>query len=223
MLHCFSRDLDIKEREVLNKEMSYLLKQKDRYFRLTLILVLFGLVGGTMLALRQAQHDPGLGYLAFAVVGLYIGIFLWVYFRNVKDNINRILELQAALGAGKVRVTHCRSERMVGFPELEDEGAEYFFEVEKDKIFFIGGQEYYSNSKFPNTDFELIEIVNPAQQVVYFDIYCYGKKLFPLRMIDESFKRQLLAASYYPQDGDILPGSFDDLEHTLLKKISEGL
>lgn len=217
MIHFYSRPLEERERQALSGEMTYLLKQKDRFFRLILLLVLCGLVLGVMLAILQAQKNPVLGYWAFGAVGLYIGIFLWVYFSNTREHINRILELQRALETGQVKMTHCQCARLVTLPGIRDDGAEYFFEIAEDKILFLSGPGYSDHAGFPNSDFELIEIFNADGENLYFDIDCHGDFLLPERILGQDFKKRFLASACCLRDGDIIEGRLDDLE-TLLSE-----
>ncbi|MFA5261542.1 MAG: hypothetical protein WC450_09965 [Candidatus Omnitrophota bacterium] len=215
MIHSYTRPLDARERISLSGEMTYLLKQKDRFFRFTLFLVLCGLVLGVMLAILQAQKNPVLGYWAFGAVGLYIGVFLWVYFSNTRDHIHRILELQRAMETGQVKMTHCQSSRLVTLPEIEDEGVEYFFEIAEDRILFLSGPGYSDHHDFPNSDFELIEIFNADGENLYFDIACHGDFLLPEKTLGQDFKKRFLASDCCLRDGDIIEGRLDDLEALL--------
>ena len=126
MINSYLRPLDEREKTLLAGEMAYLLRQKDRFFRFTLILVLCGLVLGVMLALLQAQRNPVLGSLAFGTVGLYIGVFLWVYFSNTRENVNRVLDLQTAMEAGQVKVTHCSARVALRCRKLTMRGRNIF-------------------------------------------------------------------------------------------------
>ncbi|HPB67794.1 MAG TPA: hypothetical protein PLT76_05370 [Candidatus Omnitrophota bacterium] len=215
MIHSDTRPLDEREKRTLSDEMIYLLQQKETFFRFTLILVLCGLVLGVMLAILQAQKNPVLGYWAFGAVGLYIGIFLWVYFGNTRDNMNRILELRTAMETGLVKVTHCQCSRVVALPEIAEEGPGFFLEVAEAKILFLGGPGYADHPDFPNSDFELIEICDANGKNLYFDIYCRGDSLIPEKTLDRNFKKRCLAAGCYPQDREILEGRLDDLETRL--------
>jgi len=172
---------------------------------------------GAPLALGQARNDPGLGALAFGTVAVYGLIVLYVYFREIGAHRARLRIVSSAVdGPGVVRVTRCRIERMVAVEEMEDEGPEHFFEVEAGTTYYVGGQHFGGEPGFPSTDFEIVEGFDGRGAPVSFEIRCHGRPLEPVRTIPVGTKLAMLSSGRYPEDGDLLDCTLDDIEATIL-------
>jgi hypothetical protein len=173
-------------------------------------------LAGVPLALWQATKDPNLGYLAFATMGIYTVIIWWVYWKNGGETRRHLRSLARALEVDRVAVTQCQSSEMVEAEELEDEGAEFFFQVEPGKIFCVRGQQYYATRRFPNTDFELVEIWGDDRPVSW-TIVCHGTKLNPIRTISKADKEWLIKSERYPEDLEVIDGKLGELEEIILR------
>ena len=82
---------------------------------------------------------------------------------------------------------------------------------------YLGGQQYYPTSKFPNTDFEVVEILGKENIPVTFDTYCYGQKLKPKRIIEKEVKLKMLNSFHYPENFDIIHGTIEGIEQRILE------
>lgn len=154
-------------------------------------------------------------YLGFGVVLVYVGIMLWVYWDSIRTTRRRVAQLQGTLTKNQVQVIHVQTEEMVELIEIEDEGAGYFFQVTPNKVLYLGGQEYYPTGKFPNSDFELVTIVDANDLPIAFQIVCHGQKLKPSRTIDKTAKLKLLDSDRYSQDLEVITGRLEKIEEVL--------
>lgn len=218
MIRNEERDLDARTLESLEAERAELETRLRRFRRLAFGSVALVLVVGIPLAIRQWGGDPTLGILAFATVGVYAGIVLWVYVTETPAQRERLAGLTAALegGVGRSRVTRCTSRRVVAVEELDDEGPGYFFEVGPEEVYYLGGQHFELDLPFPNDDFEIVEGYDGEGRPVSFEVRCHGRALRPERTISLEVKLEILAADGYPEDGDLLPCGLDDVEDWLL-------
>jgi len=96
---------------------------------------------------------------------LFISVFRSFYRQN-KGSSRMVTVLNDALAGGTARVETIRSTRFIEVEELEDEGACYLFEIDDGRPFLIFGQEYYSDSQFPSTDFSLVDILDANRNPV---------------------------------------------------------
>lgn len=218
MIEVRERGFEDGERRALDQERRDLLRRKRRFDRFVVISVVVVLAAGIPLALGQGRQDPGLGILAFATVAAYVIIVLVVYLREGAGFRQRLATLDGMAGGGRVRVTRCRAERVVAMEEIEDEGPEYFFEVEPSRVYYVGGQQYDLGTGFPNSDFEIVEGHDAAGRPVFFEVRCHGAPLRPVRTIPAAVKLDMLAGERYPGDGDLLECALDDVETHILKE-----
>jgi len=216
MLKHYERGLSESEGRWIQKDVRSGRTRIRRYLWFSLISSIVVCLAGVPLALWQATKDPNLGYLAFGTMGIYTVIIWWVYWKNGGETKRHLRSLKRALEVNRVHVTHCQSSEMVEAEELEDEGAEYFFQVESGKILCLCGQQYYATRRFPNADFELVEIWTDDHPVSW-TIVCHGAKLTPTRTISKADKERLLRSEGYPKDMEVIDGRLDQLEEIILR------
>lgn len=205
------------ERRSLSAELEELRAVRRRFGRFVLVSVVLILVVGVPLALGQWRKEPGLGMLAFGTVGVYALIVLYVYAREAGVHRDRVRTLAGVMsGEGVVRVTRCRSRRVVAFEEMEDEGPGYLFEIEPSEVYYVGGQQFYLDDAFPNEAFDIIEGFDGRGRPVLFEVRCLGEPLLPERTISAAVKLEMLERDVHPEDGDRIPCSLDDVERFLL-------
>jgi hypothetical protein len=152
---------------------------------------------------------------SYIVVGSWLVITvllgLWVavseYFRRRKLRI----VLSRTRDSGQVREVRIVASDVVEFEEEEDEGACYAFQVAEDKILFVQGQEFYASPRFPNSDFALVNVLDPSGHSVDFFIRKDGVKLMPIRTVRADVKRQLCLPAHL----QIVPGKLAQLEQLL--------
>jgi len=106
---------------------------------------------------------------------------------------------------------------MVEIEEVEDEGPCYAFQVNDERIVFVEGQDFYPSARFPNTDFELVEIHDGAGKLVSMVIDKHGEKLTPLRRVSAEGQLQL----YRPAHLATVPGRLVDIEDILAAPAAE--
>ena len=130
----------------------------------------------------------------------------------LQDKLHQIVD--DILEKDTAKVIHCSSSKMIEFEEIEDEGAQYLFQVEENKIFHISGQEFYETSFFPSNDFELITIMGPGKnQILDFHIHCIGHKLSPIMTVPRDVKKEYV--DKICELPEIIDGNIENLDSVM--------
>ncbi|NLD35810.1 MAG: hypothetical protein GX654_02990 [Desulfatiglans sp.] len=219
MIQSLTRPINEKEKRFLRLKIRELSKHIDESPVLLKLLkqVCFGFgISGFLCFLGSISTDDQPPFWFYLLIFIVPGLVwtLWFFIKKMKDEkaiISRIQTYKDASNNGTVKVTRIKTDRMFEAEEYEDEGACYFFEVEKDKVFLIMGQEYYSTTNFPNSDFSIIEIIDTKGQLVDSIIEKQGKKLKPLRLIPREDKIKIDLTN----DNKLIPCSLDHIESYL--------
>ena len=162
------------------------------------------------------------------VLGIYALILIvicgWAMLEDECKLRKRRREWDQALETDKVRETKVESDRVWFYDEIEDEGPVYLFELRQGGLVaLLGGQEFYPDPRFPNTDFSIIEILSPTGQPMDMLIKKRGRKLQPEKLVRSEDRQEepmlwekmegVLLAS--PGPVGLLSGSLDDVEKYL--------
>jgi hypothetical protein len=215
MIQSYTRSITAHERGRLENDAAALLQGRVHLLRLSAVLSALVLIVGGPYFLHKARQEPGLIYLALATVGVYLFVIWWVYREQVGERKATAETLFKAIDASTARVVHCRSDRFVAVEEVEDEGADYYFQVEDQLLLHLCGQQYDASERFPSDDFEIVEILDAAGNPTWCDIDTRGRKLTPTKVLRAEIRDPLLNAGRYPEDRVLVRGSIDDLEHRL--------
>jgi hypothetical protein len=213
MFEQYERSLLPQEKRLLAQKISLRRKQRNASLRRSFFVSFGGasaLAALVLLASDASHYVAGLFFL-----GLGLTMWLWVGFSSKSEFSKSVAELEDALSRNTASVTHIASQEMIEFEEIEDEGACYAFQILENKIIFVCGQDFYSSSKFPNTDFEIIEVFNSREKLVEGFIEKKGVLLAPFRKISAGIKKTLVQ----PEHLAVIEGQLDKVE-TILKSAS---
>jgi hypothetical protein len=222
MYELIERKLNDKEIRLLELRIRGYEKQVHPLYRVILIsgLLGYGTTGLIVLAgnLLSANKTPfWFTLLIFAGVGTFLFVSVCLSkLRQDKQNRVIISALSDSLQNRTAAEEIVKSDRMIEVRELEDEGACYLFEVEDRKLLLLFGQEYYPGTKFPSTDFSLIQILDSKKNTVEFFIEKRGEKLKPYRTISsrDRFKQII------PYDQKFINCGIDELEEHLTQNFT---
>jgi hypothetical protein len=218
MIQFEEREFGDAELGPLREEMAEVSAVKRRFDRFILVSLVPIVAVGVPLALGQARKDAALGVLAFGMVAVCALSMGYAYVREIGAHRRLLRVLEEAMDdQGRVKVTHCRTERMITMEEVEDEGPEYFFEVDPGRVYYVGGQHFDVGPDFPSTDFEVVEGFDGRGRPVHFEVRCHGRRLEPLWTIPRDVKLRMLAGGCYPVDGDLLDCALEDVERVILE------
>jgi len=194
MYELIERKLNDKEIRLLKSRIRRHEKQVRPSYRTALIsgLLGYGAAGLIVLAGNLLSKDKTPAWftmLIFFGAGSFLFLSLFSSLsRQNRDSRRMIAVLKDALAGGSARAETISCKRFIEVEELEDEGACYLFEVDDKRLFLLFGQEYYSDAKFPSTDFSLVDILDANSNPVDSYLEKRGEKLKPCRVISASDK-----------------------------------
>jgi hypothetical protein len=169
--------------------------------------------GVLMLLTLRFSDAPVAAVVGFwALMTLLFTLWIGMPWRRLMRGQIPILE--DALAANRARELRLRSNRVVEFEEVEDEGACYAFDRDGSSSIVITGQEFYEDDDFPNTDFSLIEVLGTSGTAVDVLLAKSGRKLTPERVIPASVKN----AFELPDHLEVLPAPLDRIESALRRR-----
>jgi hypothetical protein len=163
-----------------------------------------GLWGLMMIATLLDKKGPS--WYASLLIGLSIAlpISLWSYLSLRPKLFADVCRVESALRRNEARVIRIQSQAMVEFEEVEDEGACYAFQLDKHRIVFVSGQDFYPSARFPNADFSLVSIYGDDNIMVEAFIEKQGNRLQPLRCVSSEQKSRMMIPSHLETiEGDL--------------------
>jgi len=209
MIDEFTRPLSQAERRTLESQAARFERDRPRLKR-SMQLSAVGVIGVLWLLTLLASNTDWRIITAFwAVLGGVIGYWAW---REQASGINQRLDaIRSALVRNQADVVRIQSDAVVEFEEMNDEGAAYAFQTEENAIALVVGKEFYSDARFPNTDFSVIRVYDGRGELAEFWVSKDGEKLEPIRRIDATTKRRLRL----PDSFAVVRGRLADLERIL--------
>ncbi|WP_315817878.1 hypothetical protein [Paraflavitalea speifideaquila] len=210
----FNRPLQDKELAILYQQLAQLQKRAKKDTRVLVIWTLLALVIGAIVFPGMKTQAEIL--LLLGTVAACIGIGVWVTLEGrLKLNKER-----NSIGFLKqkniVTVVEVSSDRYYELEEQEDEGVHYLFQLDNNKVFSFGGQDFYPDKQFPSDKFEIVEGRGIKNEVLLLEVFNYGTKIEPSKIITGQTKWDLLGLSDYP-DPDRLTVKEGTIEEFLQK------
>ena len=162
-------------------------------------------IGGIIIAVFI---HPDLWLLLVVTVLVFEGIGLWIFLQERNNGQKELKQIKYLKTANRVTSIKVQTKEFYELTEEEDEGVYYLFQIAPDKILSFGGQDFYSNKKFPNSDFEIVEGKGENGQIVLLETYSHGEKIKPVKKIRGKEKRELLA-KINPDEFQIFDGRLE--------------
>jgi len=160
--------------------------------------------------LPRPSPAAGMWSIGILLAGCLSGAFLF-FRRRSRAAYDRDLAAGRARYADDLQARQLEEWRVrivdaLQVDEVEDEGAQFFLELEDGRILFVMGQYLWDaddeSPRFPNREL-LITRLPHAQDI--FDMKCLGE-YFPPSAQRAPFTGEEYAGERVPQDGQILPG-----------------
>jgi hypothetical protein len=184
------RELTEQEIKTLDNRVREIAKGHTRLTRFLLIWTGTCLVGGGIIALFM---KPDLLLLLAVTVLVFVGIGVWTFFQERNKGLKGLKQIEYLRTVNRVTSIKVQTKDFYELTEEEDEGVYYLFQITPDKILSFGGQDFYSNKKFLNSDFEIVEGKGEDGQIILLETYSHGDKIKPLKKITGKEKWDLLA------------------------------
>ena len=166
-----------------------------------------GVLGLLTLAASDAPQPMVVLFWTLAAIGFTI----WMGITGSQEAHRQTARLRDALVQNRARGVRVKSDRVVEFDEIEDEGACYAFAVDEERVIFVLGQEFYANESFPNDDFSIVDVLSSSNLVADTLIVTDGHKLEPGRIIPSATKDAL----EIPDHLQVVSGRIEDIERLL--------
>jgi hypothetical protein len=199
------RELSGQEVKTLDKREKEITKRHTRLTRFVLIWTGTCIAGGIVIAIFM---NPNLWLLLSVTVLVFAGIGLWIFFQERNKGQKELKQIQYLRTINRVTSIKVKASEYYELTEEEDEGVYYLFQITPDKILSFGGQAFYSNKKFPSSDFEIIEGKGEHGQIVLLETYSHGDKIKPLKKIKGKEKWDLLE-KINPDEFQIIDGRLE--------------
>ena len=142
--------------------------------------------------------DPKSVFILFLTIAAYIGIGFWIVIENRIKEHRRRNSIVFLKKKNLVTAVEVNSSTFYLLEEDDDEGLFYLFQLENDKVFSFGGQDFYESDRFPNNKFEIVEGRGVKNEILILETFLYGDKIKPQKVISGKEKWNLLNSNYYP-------------------------
>lgn len=211
MIDEFTRPLSRAERRTLESQARRFERDRPR-LRRAILWSAVGVIGSFwLLTILASDTDWRIITAFWFVLGGFIGLWAW---RGQARGISRRLGvIRSALDRNQADVVRIRSDAVVEFEEIEDEGAAYAFQAGENVIVFLVGQELSPDARFPNPDFSVIRVYDGRGNLAEFWVSKQGERLDPVRRIDGTVRKGLVVPDCFA----IVEGQLDELERLLAR------
>jgi uncharacterized membrane protein len=211
----FERPLKDKEIKILNHRLAQFDKRFKGQIKFLIIWTLLALIVGTIAFFKMDTKEDVI--ILIVTVAIYIGIGVWVVAEQCFKQNNERKSIEYLKSKNLVTAIEVNSDKFYELKEEEDEGAYYLFQLDNNKVFSFGGQDFYPNKKFPNNKFEIVEGRGIKNELLLLETFCYGKKIKPTRIIEGKEKWNLFNNPNYPDPEKltVANGKIEDYVHTV--------
>lgn len=148
----------------------------------------------------------------WVVTGFWLGISgviaLWARWQQMRVTRACTATFRSAMVRSEAEVIHVMAEGAVGLGDADDDSGGVAVGLAGDRILFLMGPAFGETSRFPNTDFELIEVLDESDRPVELLIAEWGDPLQVQRRVP-------LRGMRVPEHLDVVTGSLEDLEAIL--------
>jgi hypothetical protein len=199
------RELRAQEIQTLEKRSRQINKRRSRLTKFVLVWTTTCFVAGAIIAIFM---NPNLWLLLAVTVFIFAGIGLWTFLQEQGRGQKELKQIEYLRTANRVTSIKVQTKEFYELTEEEDEGAYYLFQIAPDKILSFGGQDFYSNKKFPSSDFEIVEGKGEGGQTILLETYSHGDKIKPLKKIKGKEKWDLLK-KIKPDEFEIIDGRLE--------------
>jgi|ERR1700754_901722 len=191
----FERPLQEKELNILNLQLDPQGNTRRNQIRFLVIWTFLALIIGTI---AYFNIDPQNVIILLLTLASYFGIGIWIVAEQRIKAMRRRNSIAYLKNKNLVTAVEVNSDSFYLLEEEEDEGVFYLFQLENNKVFSFGGQDFYEDDNFPSDKFEIVEGRGIKNEILILETFVYGKKIKPRKIISGKEKWDLLSGSQYP-------------------------
>ena len=199
MITNYKRKITEEERKIIERDANLRLvnirKEVIIIKKIFWLLFFCSLIGAFYLYLSDFKINSFLGWISGTVIIFFL-ISLWSYVEIVLRDKREVKEISEF--PKEIDVIHCKSNKAILFKEWGDTGVHFLFQVEPNKMFFIGGQEYNELKKLPNNDFKIIKARRPNGFYYFWQIVANGAKFKPIKVVSSENVNKLCKNRKHP-------------------------
>lgn len=210
MIERRSRPLLAQERRLLRSKLSALPRQLSTFIKRSAISVA-GICGALWLLTMLVVKDVSGTWISAFWLGAGFVIGSWTMMDEKTKKARKQRDLEEVLRHDLAQETVVCASELVEFEEIEDEGACYAFQVGESRILFVSGQDFYPSTKFPSTEFSIVEMQTTDGRLVEMLFEKRGERLSPKRTISCAVKVHL----QIPGHLQLMDGRLDQIEQLL--------
>ena len=191
----FERSLQEKELNLIDFQLNQLnktAKNQIRYFAILTLIIL-----GAML-IAYFYISPRNINVLFLISAIYLGIIVWVIAERRTKLSRRRKSIAYLKARNLLTVVEVNSDSFYLLDEEDDEGVYYLYQLQNNKVFSFGGQDFYESDVFPSNKFEIVEGRGIKNEILILETFVHGEKIKPKRTISGKDKWDLLTSSHYP-------------------------
>ena len=154
------RPLSDKEIKILNQNIKRIDKRKSFQIKFLIGWSLLAISVGTFVYFRLDSTNEL--YLLIGTVVIYVFIGVWSFTEIYLKENREHKDINFVFADNKVKSIKVSATDYIELSEVEDEGVNYLFQIDDNKILSFGGQDFYPTKNFPSDNFEIA--------------ICYGQK-----------------------------------------------
>ncbi|RYG44056.1 hypothetical protein EON79_15730 [bacterium] len=149
--------------------------------------------------------DPINRWGALILFGVFVVLTIGIGLHTSWENRRHVRRLQEAQEHGSVTEIQIVSSRCFRI-EDDDIGSDYFFDLEEEGVVILNDTEIRA-SKFPNSDFKIVEVCGRDGEELLTKLRFHGERLTPVRVF---IREELPDPPEYPES-EIVPAKFEEL------------
>jgi hypothetical protein len=158
-------------------------------------------VVGLVFSLLYQPRFSAFDYLIILVITL--GIPIWVFTQTFITEKRRYNSVNYLLDKDFLSSVVIYPSAYYLLKEKEDEGTHYWLEVGDNEVVTLGGPRFPSSRKFPSEEIEIAEGRGPKDELVFYKVYCRGRRLEPSRIISGEEKWRYFESKFLPDPEEV--------------------
>ncbi len=218
MLQQNTRQLHPEEKEYLEAQI-WKLKKRQQFQRWVLAVATGFLVVATIFLWIwfRAELNLVLTLSLFGLLLFFLLTLLWSYLQGMKSSRQLQQSCYNALTGNQAEVTACSTEKVATISPSAMQGPDFFFDTGNGKILWVDGAAFPLSERFPNSDFELVQVYDAEGLLVYHTVSNRGVKIEPVETLPKSARKAFYRQQNGHKNHEIFKGDLGNLQQLLAR------